>query len=312
VKPYAAKEYLKKTYTSRCEWVKARGLCNNGYYKTKCKKTCNNSGTDAWTSAFGPTNVYEKKTYTHMCAYYKENGNCQTSTWVRNTACKKTCTGGGADKASYNKSPYTRWVPKVKSFKQYPTYCDYMKARMQCAHSSALLYCAKTCDGCRFKKCQANIPRYMVPYAKKTYKKKTYSSRCAWAKAMNYCTRSSWYRDRKCAKTCKGSGADDAAYSKAFTTTERKTVSFPSLCAYYKSKGLCAHNHHIKKSTCPKTCGYPGASKDSAQGSRAYKAAVPVVVSQTNYKNYCEYRKSISGSCPSWLKRSCRMTCKAC
>ena len=90
-----------------------------------------------------------------------------------------------------------------------------------------------------------------------------------------------------------------------------KTVSFPSLCAYYKSLGHCAQNYHVKKNTCPKTCGYPGAAKDSAQGSRAYSAAVPVVASQTNYKNYCEYRKRKLG-CPSWLKRSCRMTCKAC
>merc|ERR1712139_458277 len=70
--------------------------------------------------------------------------------WYKNTGCKKTCTGVGADKASLNKSPYIRWDSKFK-MKQYPTYCDYMKAKKQCAQSSALLYCAKTCDGCKPK-----------------------------------------------------------------------------------------------------------------------------------------------------------------
>ena len=143
------------------------------------------------------------------------------------------------------------------------------------------------------------------PYSAKTYKQKQYTSKCAYYKERNYCSRSSF--QSRCAKTCTGIGSDQRAYSKAFKTRAREEKAFASKCAYFKKRGSCAHS--AIKPHCTKTC--TGVGSDETAYSKPYKQRVYIETEKT-YSSKCAYFKARGLCSRSDYAERCQRTCGRC
>ena len=143
------------------------------------------------------------------------------------------------------------------------------------------------------------------PYSAKTYKQKQYTSKCAYYKERNYCSRSSF--QSRCAKTCTGIGSDESAYSKPFETRASEEKAFTSKCAYYKQRRSCSRSSY--KSRCAKTC--TGVGSDENAYSKPYTRWV-YIETEKKYSSKCAYFKDRGLCSLSEYAEKCQRTCGRC
>merc|ERR1711871_1747245 len=145
------------------------------------------------------------------------------------------------------------------------------------------------------------------PLIVRKYKRKKYTSQCAYFKASSRCRHS--YFQKRCQRTCVGKGKDDRRWSRpyfGFVTRQRK---YKSRCAYHQRRGHCKSSW-IRRN-CQRTCLKKG--RDNGRFSRPYTRNDRVVVGKKTYPSRCAYYKK-RGSCKHGFIRfsRCRRTCGAC
>merc|ERR1711871_1384740 len=145
------------------------------------------------------------------------------------------------------------------------------------------------------------------PLIVRKYKRKKYTSQCAYFKASSRCRHS--YFQKRCQRTCVSKGKDDRRWSRpyfGFVTRQRK---YKSRCAYHQRRGHCKSSW-IRRN-CQRTCLKKG--RDNGRFSRPYTRNDRVVVGKKTYPSRCAYYKK-RGSCKHGFIRfsRCRRTCGAC
>jgi hypothetical protein len=340
------KTYYRKKITDICAYRKSWGNCGNEngyrrrYYRIRCQKTCTGKGVDKLklkVTKYRRRRPYMgtvpiRRVYKSRCAYWKsvQRRNCRRGTWL-SRRCPKTCHGKKGVKRShyYETKRFVSYRSKVKATVKYCTwwkskgYCQKnKKGRHAYRYRNSLTLCQKTCGMCAMGTCNDRYPKRK--FTRNIYKRKHYKGRCQYAKANGQCKRTKWYRSsyyqRRCKKTCTGSGVDMIKpYRRPRLMNVRKHKVWKNRCTFYKHhKSMnCNRNRWVKR-VCTKTCFGKGRDR---LGKRPYYQNRLIVLKRKTFNGYCAWRKA-RGDCKraasarsrgySWLKRSCTKTCGFC